>query len=154
MTWMVGVIWTHTRCWFIWGSEPKIIWGSDISSDKASRTGPNCTPVRGSQALWILLPNFMEFCQNEVPSTQEMAGAITLCKCHSYVMRRRLSIAVNTFGSDDSIEGFKGFSCKKHGWPKTTHMFQQVKYNVELGFIKPCTCPSGSKKKEILDFGF
>ena len=118
-----------------------------------SRTCPNCTPVRGSEALWVVLPSHVKIGQKEVASTEEVANMITLCKCHGNITRGCLVIAVNTFGTDDSIEGFKGVSCEKHGWSKTMDVFWQVKYNVEFGFGEPCTSPTGGHKKKILDFG-
>jgi hypothetical protein len=93
----------------------------------------------------------MEIRRKEIAST-EVANTVTLCKCHSDVTRGCLSIAVNTFGTDDGIERFESFRCEKHGCSKATYMFRQVEYNVEFGFVEPCAGPTGSRKKKIPDF--
>lgn len=83
-----------------------------------------------------------------------MANTVSLCKCHGNVMRGHLSIAVNTFSMDNSIERFKSFSRKKHGWSKTAYMCWYMKDDVELGFVEPCAGPLCSNEKKNFNFGF
>lgn len=83
-----------------------------------------------------------------------MSNPVELCHSSSNISWRSLSVTVNAMSSDDSIEWFKVFSCKKDGWTKAAYMVREMSDDVKFRFIKPPWSPTHCGNQKMIDSCF